>query len=216
MTPATRIDNVLERTPDPSTHGPSEGRFEVVDTVSDLRLAFAAAREAADDVVVIAPDRQLGHSVMRLRQTDPEPTRDRPEVRNAAVVLVTPTQDPSYLLGALTAGADAIVLASSPPHVLRRAIAAAREGGLFIDPAVSDVTGEVLAGLVRGWAQFDLSPRELQVLWWLPTGRSCADIADWIGVTEGTVKSYLHRIQTKLGADDRMELLAVARREGLL
>lgn len=203
------------------TTGPRErpgpgARLEVLDTVDQLRLAFAVARDHGGHAVVIASDAQRGLTVMRPAEAGSGGRADGGGRDDPAVVIVAPSQDPSFLLGALTAGADAVVLGSSPPEVLERAISTVTDGGFFIDPAIADVSSEILAGLVRGWALFDLSPRQLQVLWWLPTGRSCAEIAEAIGVSEGTVKSYLHRIQTKLGADDRMELLAIARREGLL
>lgn len=61
-----------------------------------------------------------------------------------------------------------------------------------------------------------LSPRELQVLRLLATGRSNAEMARDLVVVEGTVKSHLIHIYGKLGAHSRTQAVAHARAFGLL
>lgn len=61
-----------------------------------------------------------------------------------------------------------------------------------------------------------LTHRELEVLRLVADGRSNSAIADELFVTVGTVKSHVHSISGKLGAANRVEAIALARRLGLL
>jgi LuxR family maltose regulon positive regulatory protein len=61
-----------------------------------------------------------------------------------------------------------------------------------------------------------LSPRELEVLRLVALGRSNAAIARELFVTVGTVKSHVHAISGKLGAENRVEAVARGRALGLI
>lgn len=61
-----------------------------------------------------------------------------------------------------------------------------------------------------------LTPRELSVLTQVATGASNAQVAERLGLTPSTTKSYLQNAARKLGARNRVEAVANARRDGLL
>ena len=61
-----------------------------------------------------------------------------------------------------------------------------------------------------------LSPRETDVLGFVALGRTSAEIAGELGLTESTVKSYLATGMRKLGAHTRHEAVTIARSKGLL
>lgn len=61
-----------------------------------------------------------------------------------------------------------------------------------------------------------LSPRELDVLSGAAVGHSNAEIGALLGLTEGTVKSYLAAAMTKLDSRSRHAAVSAARRHGLL
>jgi two-component system nitrate/nitrite response regulator NarL len=61
-----------------------------------------------------------------------------------------------------------------------------------------------------------LSPRELDVLRIVTAGWSNKEIADKLGISEGTVKAHLHHVYEKLGVRGRLELTLYARDRGLL
>ena len=61
-----------------------------------------------------------------------------------------------------------------------------------------------------------LSPREIDVLAGAGLGRSNAEIGGALGLTEGTVKSYLSTAMTKLDARSRHAAVSEARKQGLL
>ncbi len=61
-----------------------------------------------------------------------------------------------------------------------------------------------------------LSPRELEILSHIAQGASNKDIADKLVITEGTVKTHVKHILSKLGAQNRTDAIAKARSRSLL
>lgn len=61
----------------------------------------------------------------------------------------------------------------------------------------------------------ELTPRERSVLELLAEGRSNRQIANRLGLTEGTVKGYLTTIFDKLGVVDRTQAALLAAQHGL-
>ncbi len=61
-----------------------------------------------------------------------------------------------------------------------------------------------------------LSPRELEILSHIAQGASDKDIADKLVITEGTVKTHVKHILSKLGAQNRTDAIAKARSRSLL
>lgn len=91
---------------------------------------------------------------------------------------------------------------------LLRAVKTVAGGGSWLDPAV---TGTVLAsyriaaepGPPAGAAPDLLTPREQEVLVLMARGASNSELAERLFLSEGTVKTHIGRIFTKLGVRDR-------------
>ncbi|GEM_PF-1738032 len=58
----------------------------------------------------------------------------------------------------------------------------------------------------------ELTPREQQVIGELAIGRTTKQIGNKLGITEGTVSTYINRIRQKLGIQNREEVLVIAER----
>ena len=77
---------------------------------------------------------------------------------------------------------------------------------------------DLLAGLLGGLVAVlveSLSSREREVLRCLADGLSNKEIAQRLGVSEGTIKNHLSQIFGKLGAADRTQAALYARELGL-
>lgn len=61
-----------------------------------------------------------------------------------------------------------------------------------------------------------LTQRELEVLLFVVAGYANADIAVQLEISEGTVKTHLNRIYSKLGANNRTHAANIARHRNLL
>jgi two-component system nitrate/nitrite response regulator NarP len=128
----------------------------------------------------------------------------RREKRKApSVILLTAGMDDSQLMAAAELQPDGIVLKTSDPALLLECMDAVREGRRWVDPEVAERIGAVRARASSGPS---LTARERELVELVSKGLRNRDIAGELGVTEGTVKVYLHGIFDKFGVENRTEL----------
>jgi two-component system nitrate/nitrite response regulator NarL len=123
--------------------------------------------------------------------------------RAPAVVLLTAGMDESQLLAADKLAPDGIVLKTSDPALLLECMEQVSKGERWVDPEIAERTRHARE---RASRTPSLTPRERDLVDLVRQGLRNRDIAARLGVTEGTVKVYLHTIFDKLGVDNRTEL----------
>ncbi|WP_063055114.1 response regulator [Nocardia salmonicida] len=137
-------------------------------------------------------------------------------------VLVMTTFDlDEHALGALRAGASGFLLKDTPPEDLVSAIRSVAGGDAVVSPKV---TKRLLDRLVaedptslRDPKILDvLTAREREVLEQIAVGRSNAEIAAALFLSEATVKTHVGRVLTKLGLRDRVQAVVLAYETGLV
>ena len=124
------------------------------------------------------------------------------------VVLLTTFARPGYLRRALDAGARGYLLKDRPASELADAVRRVHGGLRAIDPD--------LAAEARPADADPLSDRERQILQRAGDGRSSAEIAAELRLSEGTVRNYLSEAIAKLGATNRTDAARIARARGWL
>jgi len=187
--------------------------FDIVGELPDGRGVVEAVTELAPDVVVM--DVRMPHvdgvDATRLiaATSDPPP-----------VLVLTTFEDEEILAGALRAGAAGFLLKGTPAEDLQHAVRAVAAGESWLDPAV---TGRVLSAYRAGaapvlpGAEVDvLTPRELEVLALLAEGMSNGEIAEALTLGEGTVKTHVGHIFTKLDLRDRAAAVVFAFDHGVV
>jgi two-component system response regulator DesR len=123
------------------------------------------------------------------------------------VVIVTTFARSGYLRRALDAGALGYLLKDHPAEQLADAVRRVHRGMRVIDPELA----------TEAWSELDpLTDRERQVLRLAGEGRASGDIADELGLSEGTVRNYLSEAISKMGAGNRVEAARIARTKGWL
>ncbi len=124
------------------------------------------------------------------------------------VVILTTFARPGYLRRALEAGAKGYLLKDRPAAELAEAVRRVHRGERVIDPELA----------AEAWAseRDPLTERERQILWRAGEGRSSAEIAAEVHLSEGTVRNYLSEAISKLGAANRIEAARIARQKGWL
>lgn len=121
------------------------------------------------------------------------------------------------ILAALTAGADAYTLKTSPPDRIVAAIRTAAEGGAYFDPQIARVVlSNVGSTRLASEAESPLTPRETDVLRLIASGTGNAEIAKSLHIGLGTVKGHIRDILEKLAAADRTQAAVLALRRGLI
>lgn len=119
------------------------------------------------------------------------------------VIMLTAGIDDSALLEAKALKVHGIVLKNSDPAFLLECLESVRDGRSWFDPDLAKRARQLASGTSRRIA---LAPRERQLIGFVRKGLRNREIAEQLGVTEGTVKVYLHAIFEKLGVGNRTEL----------
>ena len=191
----------------------AEEGLEVVGEAADGVEAVAAARELAPDVVLM--------DVRMPRVDGIEATRQIAALPDAPRVLVLTTFDlDEYVFAALRAGASGFLLKDAPEEQLLAAIRVVADGGSLFAPAVTQRLIERFASLEEPApapsALAELTAREAEVLRLLARGRSNAEIAAELVVSEHTVKTHVAHVLSKLGLRDRIQAVILAYESGLV
>lgn len=185
----------------------SSNGIAIAASVDDGTAALEAIARENPDVVVLdvrMPDMDGITVLETLRQSGDH----RP------VVLLTAELEDEPLLRAMSVGVDGIVLKHGDQERLHQAVLAVAAGDRFIEAELLDRSAELLSRPARRPLSERLSPREMQIARGVAAGQRNRDIAAEIGMTEGSVKVYLHRIYERLGIDNRTELAILVLNEG--
>jgi DNA-binding NarL/FixJ family response regulator len=184
--------------------------LEVVATAANGREAILACREARPDVVVMD---------IQMPEVDGiEATRQVVAAAPAtAVVILTMNEDDDTIMSALRAGARGYLLKGSSAAEVQQAIRAAAAGGMVFGASLAARIADFLSGRpsTPDVVFPQLSDRERAVLDQLAAGRSNADIARSLFLSEKTVRNAVSAVYGKLHAADRAEAIIKARDAGL-
>ena len=120
-----------------------------------------------------------------------------------AVILLTAGMDDAQLLGADDLKPQGMVLKTSDPSLLIECMDAVVAGQRWVDPEIAERTRRAQE---RAASAPPLTRRERELVDLVRQGLRNRDIANELGVTEGTVKVYLHAIFDKFNVENRTEL----------
>lgn len=130
------------------------------------------------------------------------------------VIVLTHYEGRAYIEAALRDGARGYLSDRSPPDEIVAAVRAVAAGDIHVHPALDFAPSQ---GRSAASIPIDaLSPRELQVLGLIVHGHTNREIAERLNVSVKTIEGYRARVQEKLGARSRAELVEYAILAGLL
>jgi two-component system, NarL family, nitrate/nitrite response regulator NarL len=162
-------------------------------TASEANKQIAAQKPDLILLDVHLPDASGLDVLRRLSRS-----RTRPKV-----VLLTAGMDEAQLLNAAELRPEGMVLKTSDPSLLTECMDAVVADQTWIDPEIVERTRQAEA---RAASAPPLTRRERELIELVRQGLRNRDIAAELGVTEGTVKVYLHAIFDKLHVENRTEL----------
>jgi two-component system response regulator DesR len=178
-----------------------EADLEVVGSAANGRDALALCRERRPDIVLtdVEMPHMTGLELAAALADSALPCK---------VVIVTTFARSGYLRRAMDAGVRGYLLKDAPAETLAAAIRQVHAGGRAIAPELA----------LESWSagQDPLSERERQVLRLAGEGKTSAEIAKQVHLSEGTVRNYLSEAISKLGAANRIEAYRMARNAGWL
>jgi DNA-binding NarL/FixJ family response regulator len=189
----------------------AEPDIEVVGEASDGREAVEQARQLQPDVVLMdirMPEVDGIDATRRVTALDPPPR-----------VLVLTTFDlDEYVYESLRAGASAFLLKDAPEQQLIAAVRVVADGGSLFSPSVTRRLIEQFAqpASPASTALAGLTAREREVLRLVARGRSNAELASELVVSEHTAKTHVASILQKLELRNRVQAVVMAYETGLV
>ena len=173
-------------------------RYQLAGTAANGEDALREAARLKPDILLLDLEmpRTGGMEVVRKLRSAGDPVR---------IVILTAAIDDSSLMEARALRVPGMVLKNSDPAYLLDCLDRIRTGGSWIDPELETRARE-LEQAFGGTARPGLAPRERELIRYVRQGLRNREIANELGVTEGTVKVYLHAIFEKLGVKNRTEL----------
>ncbi|MEV4296762.1 response regulator transcription factor [Microbispora rosea] len=187
----------------------------------DVVAEAADGHELVDAVLAHRPD----VAVVDIRMPGLDGLAAAAEVRRTApgtaVLIMTSFGEDAYVARALGDGAAGFLLKTGDPREFPLGVRAAAEGGAYLSPPVAARVIRGLAGdrLSRSAAAREqvagLTNREREVLALVGEGLSNAGVAARLHLAEGSVKTYVSTIMSKLGVPNRVRAAVIAHEAGL-
>jgi two-component system nitrate/nitrite response regulator NarL len=171
--------------------------YEVVGMAGTGEAALAEIKQLRPDILLLDIQMPGGSGLEVLRQL-------RAEKSPVRVILLTAAVDDTALLEAKALKVRGIVLKNSDPAYLLECLDSVSAGRMWIDPELAKRSRKLTS--TANHAALQLAPRERQLIAFVRKGLRNREIGEQLGVTEGTVKAYLHAIYEKLGVGNRTEL----------
>ncbi len=185
--------------------------FTVLGEADSGEAAVRMAAELVPDVVLmdlVMPGMGGVEATRQLKQASP----------HSQVIVLTSYHEDEFIFPALRAGAISYVLKDVSPDELAETVRKAARGESVLHPRVASRVVQELRGAKRDTPNLfqELSDRELEVLRLIADGRSNAEIAEKLFISEKTVKGHVSNILSKLHTLDRTQAAVLAWQQGLM
>ena len=200
-------------------------RVMLVDDHPVVCLGLATMIDSQPDMTVVAQANNGRDAVVLFEQHQPDVTlidlrmpeqsgvdairQIRARHRTAVFIVLTTYQGDEDIHKAMEAGAQGYLLKGMPHNDLLDAIRRVRAGSQVLPQSVKDTIANRLPSSA-------LSPRELQILELIVKGLSNKQIADKLGITEGTVKWHVNAILGRMNVSDRTQAAVAALNRGIV
>jgi DNA-binding NarL/FixJ family response regulator len=177
----------------------SDDRFMVCGEAKGLQEAIESIRRTCPDIILLdfrLPDGDGVNGCLTIK---------RQFSKIKIIILTAYTQD-HLVMEAIRAGADGYLLKNINSQELINNIVKVFEGDCVLDTSVTEgVFNNIAIPDVKFIEDHNLSFRERDILQILSQGKSNAEIAEELNISEKTVRNYISTIFKKLNVSNRTE-----------
>ena len=173
----------------------AQKNFEVVAEASSVSQGLAMLNTHKPEITLIDINLGSGSGIDLIKQA-------KKDGASSKFVVLTMHDDNQTLEFAKAAGAVAFITKSAPTDRLLEVVQSVAAG---VDRFLK--AGEINTLPER--RDFDLTPRELEVLSLLPSGATANAIGGLLFLTEATIKTHLANLYRKLGAANRAQAVSI-------
>jgi len=187
--------------------------LEIVGQASNGKEACALAKQLKPDVIL-----------MDIRMPDCDGIAatqavlaENPQIK---VLILTTFDEDDLIIKALKAGASGYLLKDSKSDRIAAGIQTVYDGGLLLGPSTASkaLVSRLDSSQARTSAaglqlKEKLSERKIEVLKLIGQGKTNAEIAETLHISEGTAKNYVSMIFEQLGVRDRVQAALIAQQE---
>ena len=180
----------------------SEPDMTVIDSAADGREAVARYRQHTPDITLMdlqLPEMGGVEAIRAIRHLD----------GHARIIVLTMYKGDEDIHRAMDAGASTYLLKDTLADDLPRIVREVHAGRRLLPP-------DVLARLEERAASPTLTPREIEVMRLVASGRRDKEIAVALSISSQTARVHMKNIFAKLGVSDRTEAMSVAIRRGII
>jgi DNA-binding NarL/FixJ family response regulator len=196
----------------------AEPGIEVVGEAGDGRQAVELTRRLDPQVVLMDVQMPVMNGIEATREIAALGRED-----SSRVLILTTFDLDEYVYEGFKAGASGFLLKRTPAEDLVAGIGVVASGEGMVAPSVTMRLIEHFRGQAEragigldATALDDLTERELEVLGLVARGMTNRDIASHLFLSEGTVKTHVKRIFSKLALHDRAQAVILAYEVGLV
>jgi len=173
--------------------------FRLMGSYANAEAALADLPRRTPDVVLMDINLPGVDGIECVRQL-------KPKMPDVQFVMLTVYEDNNRLFKSLVAGASGYLLKRTPPAKLLAAIREAHAGGSPMTPQIARRVVQHFQQAPQPSSELQrLTPREQEVLDQLAKGFRYKEIVDNLGISSGTLHSYIRSIYDKLHVHSRTE-----------
>jgi DNA-binding NarL/FixJ family response regulator len=208
----------------------------LVDDQTLVRQGVRSLLDLSDEIRVVAEASDGAQALTMIPEVKPDvvlldmrmPNMSGLDVLNALkdrgdappVIILTTFDDDQLVLAGMKSGAKGYLLKDVSLEQLVEAVKTVAAGGSLVAPVVTQRLLSGLKNMQNDFASLDrpdpLTDRETEILRLMASGYSNKEIANSLGVAEGTVKNHVSNILSKLGVRDRTRAVLKAFELGIV
>ncbi len=184
--------------------------FSVVAEASSGRESLELARQHRPDLII------MDVSMPDMNGIDAT-TAILKELPGTKILALSMHENREFLIKMLKAGASGYLLKIGAAKEISVAIRTVLDGRVYLSPSMIDgVVKELIANSSAEEASPSISPRQMEVLSQIVSGKSMKEIAFMMGLSIKTLEKHRMQLMNRLGAKNSAELTLVAIRMGLV